>query len=175
MRPDVLATPLIDTARAGRWLLQCAAADVERLETQLGWPLGRPMLTATALDTSHVLRLGPGEWLLIAGSAAHGLVSTARAFADADTPVPFSLVDVGERQLALQLSGEHAEDVLATGCPLDLRLEQFRVDSCTRTVLGKIEIVLWRTARRSFRVEYWRSYRAYLHDFIDEAIATLAT
>jgi sarcosine oxidase subunit gamma len=40
---------------------------------------------------------------------------------------------------------------------------------CTRTVLGKAEIVLWRTAPDIFRIEVWRSFAAYVWLFLDEA------
>jgi sarcosine oxidase subunit gamma len=40
---------------------------------------------------------------------------------------------------------------------------------CTRTVLAKAEIVLWRTAAQSFHVEAWRSFLPYVWAFLAEA------
>jgi sarcosine oxidase subunit gamma len=40
---------------------------------------------------------------------------------------------------------------------------------CTRTVLAKAEIVLWRTAPHVFKVEVWRSFAAYVWQFLNEA------
>jgi sarcosine oxidase, subunit gamma len=40
---------------------------------------------------------------------------------------------------------------------------------CTRTIFAKAEIVLWRRAKDSFRVEVWRSFAPYVSDFLKEA------
>jgi sarcosine oxidase subunit gamma len=40
---------------------------------------------------------------------------------------------------------------------------------CTRTMLAKAEIVLWRTGSLEFRVEVWRSFAAYVSQFLAEA------
>jgi sarcosine oxidase subunit gamma len=40
---------------------------------------------------------------------------------------------------------------------------------CNRTVLGKAEIVLWRTDPETFRIKAWRSFAAYIWRFLDDA------
>ena len=45
----------------------------------------------------------------------------------------------------------------------------FPVGMCSRTVLGKAEVVLWRTAAQVFRIEVWRSFASYLTGFLEEA------
>jgi sarcosine oxidase subunit gamma len=40
---------------------------------------------------------------------------------------------------------------------------------CTRTVFGKAEIVLWRTAAETFRIEVWRSFAPYVLGCLEEA------
>ena len=45
----------------------------------------------------------------------------------------------------------------------------FPVGMCTRTLFGKAEIVLWRTAPRPFRIEVWRSFAPYVLGCLDEA------
>jgi sarcosine oxidase subunit gamma len=40
---------------------------------------------------------------------------------------------------------------------------------CTRTMLAKSEVVLWRTAADAFRLEVWRSFAAYVAQFLAEA------
>jgi sarcosine oxidase subunit gamma len=87
---------------------------------------------------------------------------------------PHSLVDVSHRQLGLAISGAHAATVLAAGCPLDLDRGAFPVGMCTRTVLGKAEIVLWRIAEDGFHLEVWRSFAAYVSGVIAEAARELA-
>ena len=49
------------------------------------------------------------------------------------------------------------------------RSPPFPVGACSRTILGKIEIVLLRTAEDSFRVECWRSFSDYAWTFLTEA------
>ena len=63
-----------------------------------------------------------------------------------------------------------AADVLSAGCPLDLDLDEFQVGMCTRTLFGKAEVVIWRTATSSFRLEVWRSFAAYVIGLLDAAI-----
>jgi sarcosine oxidase subunit gamma len=40
---------------------------------------------------------------------------------------------------------------------------------CTRTILAKAQIVLWRTAEDAFRVEMARSFGAYVQGLLKEA------
>ncbi len=82
---------------------------------------------------------------------------------------PHSLVDVSNRQVGIEVSGPDAAAALNAGCPLDLDVHAFPVSMCTRTVLAKTEIVLWRTAPELFRVEVWRSFAAYAWSFLAEA------
>jgi sarcosine oxidase subunit gamma len=40
---------------------------------------------------------------------------------------------------------------------------------CTRTMLAKAEVVLWRTAPTRFRLEVWRSFAAYVSLYLADA------
>ena len=62
-----------------------------------------------------------------------------------------------------------AEATLNAGCPQDLSLTAFPAGACSRTVLGKIEIVLLRVAEDAFRVECWRSFSDYAYAFLSDA------
>jgi sarcosine oxidase, subunit gamma len=44
---------------------------------------------------------------------------------------------------------------------------------CTRTVFGKAEIVLWRPAEQSFRLEVWRSFSPYVAHLLHEVAREL--
>jgi sarcosine oxidase, subunit gamma len=113
------------------------------------------------------LWLGPDEWLLIAPAAA--AVSVLSGLESALSGLASSIVEVSHRQIGLEVAGAQAELLLAAGCPLDLHPSAFPVDMCTRTLLGKAEIVLWRTGPETFRLEVWRSFAAYLSAFLAEA------
>ncbi len=82
---------------------------------------------------------------------------------------PHSLVDGSDRQTGIEITGPDAAAALNAGCPLDLDPEAFPVGMCTRTVLAKTEIVLWRTAPATFRVEVSRSFAMYAWRFLVEA------
>ena len=45
---------------------------------------------------------------------------------------------------------------------------------CTRTLLAKAEIVLWRTGEEEFRIEVARSFAPYVVAFLDEAMRGIA-
>jgi sarcosine oxidase subunit gamma len=113
------------------------------------------------------LWLGPDEWLLLAneGEAA----GIAAALAEALVPLPHSLVDVSHRQVGLKVSGDHAALLLNAGCPLDLDRQAFPVGMCTRTLLQKTEIVLWRVAEDTFHVDVARSFAPYAWRFLGRA------
>ena len=113
------------------------------------------------------LWLGPDEWLLITPEPEGA--AFAGSLAKALSALPHSLVDVSHRQSACELRGPHAATLLAAGCPLDLDERAFPVGMCTRTVLAKAEVVLWRTAAERFRLEVARSFVAYVSEFLAEA------
>jgi len=127
--------------------------------------------------TRATLWLGPDEYLLlggIGGSEVAGDESQAAAAGAADAlelalrDMPHALVDISHRQFALEVSGPHAATILSGGCPLDLDLCEFPVGMCTRTVLAKADIVLWRTREDAFHVEVWRSFGGYVTGLLRE-------
>jgi len=119
---------------------------------------------STEGDMRAALWLGPDEQLLLVQQSewAQALSALQSALA----PLPHSLVDISQRQLALQVSGACAVELLGAGCPLDLHPTAFPVGMCTRTLFAKAPIVLWRTAADSFHVEVWRSYALYVQHLL---------
>ncbi len=118
-------------------------------------------LRAASNGTTDALWLGPDEWLLL------GLGDDAD-LATALSGLPHSRVDVSDRQLGFEASGAALLPVLNAGCPLDLSLDAFPVGMCTRTVLAKSEIVLWRRAAGMFHIEVARSLAPYLDAYLAE-------
>ena len=113
------------------------------------------------------LWLGPDEWLLIAPENEGAAL--AASLEQALAALPHSLVDVSHRQAACEVRGPQASVLLAAGCPLDLDASAFPIGMCTRTVLAKAEIVLWRSSASAFRLEVARSFVAYVSQFLAEA------
>ncbi len=120
--------------------------------------------------TRATLWMGPDEYLLLdfAGASAS---THFDALEGAMAGVPHALVDIGHRQFAFEVRGPHAETILNGACPLDLHLEQFPVGMCTRTLLGKADIVLWRTRADAFHLEVWRSFAGYVTGVLIEIAA----
>lgn len=134
-------------------------------EQVLGLPVPASPCRAGRAGERAALWLGPDEWLLVAAERDGCMVALRRALA----PFDHSLVDVSHRQVGLTLAGPAAALLLASGCPLDLDARAFPVGMCTRTVLGKSEVLLWRTAPEEFRLEVWRSFAPYLAEYLAEA------
>jgi sarcosine oxidase subunit gamma len=157
-------------AVASRFILQGDAG--ARIAAAQVWGAGfsDEPCRATLQGTRATLWLGPDEFLLL-DLAAQGAQPTAtleRTLETAMGGTAHSLVDVSHRQFALALSGPHAELILRGACPLDLDLAEFPVGMCTRTVLAKAEVVLWRTRADEFHLEAWRSFSGYVTGLLRE-------
>jgi len=150
-----------------RWILRGGPKVRLAAEGALKLAVPAAACRAAAAGDSAALWLGPDEWLLISGERAAD--ETAVELSAALAGLPHSLVDVSHRQVALEVSGPDASLLLAAGCPLDLDVGAFPVGMCTRTMLAKAEIVLWRTGADVFRIEVWRSFAPYVSAFLSEA------
>jgi len=113
------------------------------------------------------LWLGPDEYLLLGADAASE-DAAAEALERSLSDIPHALVNISHRQFALEVSGPHAATLLSGACPLDLDLGEFPVGMCTRTVLAKADIVLWRTRDDAFHLEVWRSFSGYATGLLRE-------
>jgi sarcosine oxidase, subunit gamma len=169
--PLARAVPLIPTgvrvrplAPAARLSLRGGPEVRAASGAALGFELPASACRASLANSRAALWLGPDEWLLLAEDGEEWAALRA-----ALAQVPHSLVDVSHRQTALAVCGADAPTLLAAGCPLDLDPQAFPVGMCTRTVLAKAQIVLWRTAPETFHLEVWRSFALYVWAFLAEA------
>lgn len=133
------------------------------LSKTLGVALPVKPKSSVTMGTRTALWLGPDEWLVIDTGSSNPAADLAKV------TVLHSAVDISQRNTAILVSGPGAEATINAGCPQDLSLAVFPVGAVSRTVLGKIEIVLWRTGEESFRVECWRSFSDYAFGFLSEA------
>lgn len=104
--------------------------------------------------------IGPDEWLVFDDKKPIEELMPKRENAN------FSATDISHRNVAFNVSGEGAANVLNSGCPRDLSLSAFPANSGSRTIFGKAEIVLIRTGRSGFRVECWRSFAPYVWELL---------
>jgi heterotetrameric sarcosine oxidase gamma subunit len=134
--------------------------------------LGIGVLLPTVPNRSVIARdraalwLGPDEWLIQAPPGATALAAQAQTSA---APYPASVVDVSHRTRALEITGPRAAWCLNAFCALDLDIQALPIGMCTRTLLGKAEIVLWRIAAEVFRLDVPRSLLPYVWACLEEA------
>lgn len=157
------ALRLTPAAPANRVSLRAAPEDVPALSRALGLQLpGRPK-TSTSNGERMAFWLGPDEWLLIdeAGGDLMGNCAASGAV--------HAATDVSHRNIGIIVSGPGASAALNAACALDLTVKAFPVGAVTRTVFGKIEVVLYRMEEDTFRVECWRSFAEYAFGMLVEA------
>jgi sarcosine oxidase subunit gamma len=168
-RPDLRAGIAIRAVPGeARFSLRLDDAAAKAVGVAAGFRLDAPLNSHSGSGERSAARLGPNEWLLIAPDSEAEIVPGQL---DAALAGHFHvLVDVGHRNVGIQVVGRHAPDVLNSGCPLDLSAAAFPTGSATRTLLGKAEVVLMRLDDTpSYRVECWRSFAPYVHEYLLEA------
>jgi sarcosine oxidase subunit gamma len=148
---------------AHRISLRAPAASLGALSKALGLTLTAAPKSSASKGKRSALWLGPDEWLIIDDGGRDPLADCAGVEA------LHSAVGISHRNVAISVTGPAAAAAVNAGCPQDLSLAAFPVGACSRTILGKAEIVLLRTAEDAFRVECWRSFADYVFAFLVEA------
>jgi len=162
--PDLSVTPM---GAAARFSLRLPHNQAEKLVKAGGMQLDMPINTCKVAGERMSARLGPDEWLLIGPEADN--VSLGREVAGGLAGSFFSLVDIGHRNVAIQIDGPHAAEIINGGCALDLDDAYFPGGTATRTLFGKAEIVLIRpNAKSTYRVECWRSFAPYVYGLLKD-------
>lgn len=152
-------------APASRISLRAGADAVAGLSTALGLALPTAPKTSAQSGPRLAFWIGPDEWLVIDESEADLMAARATS------GTIHSATDVSHRNTAILVSGTGAVRTLNAACPLNLSLKTFPVGAVTRTVFGKIEIVLYRMGEQDFRVECWRSFAEYAFGMLQEGAA----
>jgi sarcosine oxidase subunit gamma len=147
---------------AERLSLRAPQASVAALTKALGLALPQKPKTSASKAGRTALWLGPDEWLVIDEAGKDLLADCAKV------TVLHSAVGISHRNVAIAVTGPAAAATINAGCPQDLSLDAFPVGAASRTILGKAEIVLLRSAEDAFRVECWRSFSDYVFTFLSE-------
>jgi sarcosine oxidase subunit gamma len=103
----------------------------------LGVDLPAPC-TYTSGNGVDILWMGPDEYLIL-GPELSRESSDLEAELSRESSV-LAVVDVSAQRVTVQLSGEHARDVLAHGCSIDLEVSP--PGTCVQTLLARTGIVL---------------------------------
>jgi len=126
-------------------------------QRQLGTALPAAPNTTARSGALHALWLGPRSWLLVTGDPEALSDLTARR--DAFNAAGGALFDVSAARIAWTISGPHAIDVLARGCPLDLHSRVFSAGACAQSLFGHVGLlVVKRDETPTFALMVARSY-----------------
>ena len=146
---------------ADRDLLRSAAA-------VLGFEL--PLEPNTVAEAEYVtaLWLGPDEWLLLTPPGRETALADTLIAALADEFA--SVVDLSGGQTVVNLSGDHARDVLAKGCTLDVHPRAFGPGRCAQTLVAKAGVTIRQLDESpSFDLIVRRSFADYLAQWLEDA------
>jgi sarcosine oxidase subunit gamma len=148
-----------------QFVLRGAASAYEAAATALALP-STSAPCAAANKENAALWLGPDEWLLLVSADQTPAINLLTGALDSEL---HSLVDVSHRNTAFLLQGHEAPLVLNAGCPLDFDIAAFPIGMCTRTIMAKATVVIWRRDAHMFYLNTWRSFAPYVWDFLIEA------
>ncbi|MEO3872273.1 2Fe-2S iron-sulfur cluster-binding protein [Nonomuraea sp. B12E4] len=113
-----------------------------------------PMWEVHGTDPGVGLRLSPSWW-----------------FISGNFPPGPGWVDVSDQRTILELSGLRADDVLITGCPLDLHPDAF--PGHAQTLLAQTSVLLERRAPATYRIYVRSSFTKYLAEWLIDALVGL--
>jgi sarcosine oxidase, subunit gamma len=162
------AATLTPAAPASRISLRAGGDALKALSKALGLTLPEVPQASASKDGRTALWLGPDEWLVIDEDGADLMALCA------GVKQLHSAVDISHRNTAIIVKGSMAAEAINAGCPMNLSGAAFPVGNCARTVLGKAEIVLHRTAEDEFRVECWRSFATFVLGLLSEGARDVA-
>ncbi len=148
---------------ASRLSLRARADAVSALSKALGIDLPVKPKTSATKGARAAFWIGPDEWLIL-DEAGKDLVGEC-----AKSKVLHSAVDVSQRNTAVMVTGANAEGTLSAGCPQNLSETAFPVGAVSRTLLGKVEVIIYRVKPQTFRVECWRSFSDYVFTYLSDA------
>lgn len=103
----------------------------------LHWPVTP---NTQAGDLVRVLCLGPREWLIVGGDARSIEARLGVGCGDA----PHHVVNVSDGRRCFEVAGQRAADLMGSGCGLDLQCAGFGLNTCARTLLAQVTVVLFR-------------------------------
>lgn len=145
-------------ADGARFSLRVDPAHAALAAEAFGLALPAKIGGATLARGRLAVRLGPDEWHLVAPLTHQAAVEDA--FAALYAMVPHSLVDIGHREVGIEIAGAAAVLALQSAIPFDI--ESMPVASGCRTIFDKAQIILVRETQERFRIEVWRSFAGHV-------------
>lgn len=169
MPPDRQGVVLKEVKLMGHLTLRCNPEDTELVKSVssvLGFALPLKPLSSAAKGDYAARWISPDEWLItIPGLAAFDVETAFRE----QVKGHYSLVNGSGGSTILELSGEHAVDVLKKSTPIDLHLAEFPVGKVVSTVFAKSGAIIRRLDEDKFELVVRRSFADYLWLWIQDA------
>ena len=139
-------------------------AFLDRARVTLGCELPTSSNSSSASSNGEILRLAPGEWLLVAEPEA--------GWSEDIKIEGATLTDVSHARVVVIVSGNRILDMLAKGCSVDLHPRQFPPGMCVQTSIAKIHVILHRLhLGNDYALYAARSYASSLWDWLTESAA----
>jgi len=149
--PRLSFRPVVDAAR---FSLRIEPQGLEAASKILGFALPKAIGGSASSGGRIAICLGPDEWYLIAPPSEQE--NLERSFAELYATTIHSLVDVGHREVGIEVAGVGAAHALQATIAFDI--EAMPVGTGCRTLMDKAQIILLREAEDRFRIEVWRSF-----------------
>lgn len=143
-----------------RFNLRIADAGRGAAAAAFGCPLPPRIGGLEQRDARSALCVGPDEWLLFAPLGEADKIEEQFRSVQA----PHSLVDVGDREVGIDVSGPAATLALNSGSALDL--SAMAAQSGTRTIFDKAPIVLIKHAADHYQLEVWQSFANHVWELL---------
>lgn len=137
------------------------AAASELLKSLCGMGLPKPGRT-TGREGARAVWTGAGQAMVLGATVDAGLARFA------------ALSDQSDAWAVLRLAGAGARDVLARLTPLDLNPGLFKRGHAARSLLGHMNMVIWRTGTDAFEIMVFRSMAKTAVHELEEAMKTVA-
>lgn len=120
-----------------------------------------------AQDGETTFTVIPNQWLHICA-----LDKVAEIVANYKTKITTENIIIStmsDQYIIFEIKGTHAQNLLAKGCELDLSSDNFKQNSCARTLLAHLNIVIWRETAEDFKLLIDASFAEHLWLWLEGA------
>lgn len=142
----------------GRFSLRVAPQGLAEVGKAIGLALPEKIGTKSVGEGLECLCLGPDEWVLLCAKEKSGEIASALDAIYKECA--HSLVDISDREVTIEITGEKAVDLLTLAWPRNP--ESVPVGEARRTVFGGVSAVIWHDGDTAWRLNAWRSFMPHL-------------
>ena len=153
-----------------RFSLRITPEHLNTASKALGAELPEKIGARTFTDGLEILCLGPDEWVLLCHDGKRGEIQAALDAIYSEHP--HSLVDISDRDITLEITGDKATNLLTIGWPRDP--DSIPVGEARRTMFDGATVVIWRDGENTWRLNGWRSFMPHLLELLATGCRELA-